>query len=122
MIKKFIHQVSQRHQNKTAQLLRDLLHREAKIGGQLFGATPKGGRREFFCLDENTWVWHEEWTDENGSLCHQTTRYDVRDSGVLKAQDGQPYRFITPAEAHNLLAAAKLYRRRISQELYGSFK
>ncbi len=123
MIKKFIHQIfAQKNQYKSAQKFKELLHREAELGGRLFGAVPEGVRREFFCLDEHTWVWHEEWTDEGNTLHHQTTRYDVRDTGVLKAQDGQPYRFITDAEARNILAAAKLYRRRVSQELYGSLQ
>ena len=40
---------------------RELLALESEIGSELFGEVPKGHRREFFCLDEKTWMWHEEW-------------------------------------------------------------
>ena len=46
---------------------RELIQLESEIGAQLFGEIPKGHRREFFCLDEKTWIWYEEW---NLSLIH----------------------------------------------------
>ena len=94
------------------------LHREAVIGGQLFGPIPSGHRREFFCLDERTWIWHEEWLDNLGQHRSKTTRYDVRPDGVLKAQDGQPYKLVELDEAQNLVQAARLYRDRVRSELY----
>lgn len=90
-----------------------LINYEAKIGGELFGTVPKGHRREFFCLDETTWVWHEEWTDENGKHHAVTTRYDVRPSGILKAQ-GSQYRPLSSSEAWNLYQAIELYERRVN--------
>ena len=45
---------------------RELITLESEIGSQLFGPIPEGHRREFFCLDEKTWIWHEEWLDEIG--------------------------------------------------------
>jgi hypothetical protein len=42
---------------------RELLQLESEIGAKLFGEVPAGHRREFFCLDEKTWIWHEEWID-----------------------------------------------------------
>ncbi len=97
---------------------RQLLQAEAKIGGELFGAVPEGTRREFFCLDDTTWVWHEEWLDQNGQRHIQTTRYDVRPSGILKAQDGRGYQMVTQAEAQNLIRAVKLYRERVLKDVY----
>ncbi len=88
---------------------RELLRKAAKMGGQLFGPVPEGVRREFFCLNKHTWVWHEEWTDEKGELQVVTTRYDIRPNGILKAQDGQPYRFIELEEARRLYKAARMY-------------
>ncbi len=44
-------------EDRRIKLERDLLRHEAKIGGELFGPLPQGGRREFFCLDEYTWIW-----------------------------------------------------------------
>ena len=95
---------------------RELIRREAEIGGQLFGAIPKGHRREFFCLDEHTWVWHEEWLDAAGQRHTITTRYDVRPSGVIKAQDGQGHQRLSKSEARNLYRATELYRQRVGAE------
>ena len=109
---------TQRQQDQRSQIYSNLIRREARIGGQLFGATPDGGRREFFCLDENTWIWHEEWTDKSGQRQSVTTRYDVRPNGVLKTQNGQTYQYIDQAEATNLVKAAKKYYARIFSEIY----
>lgn len=106
-----------RDEERRATLYRNMIRHEAKIGGQLFGAVPAGGRREFFCLDEHTWVWHEEWLDKQGQRQIRTTRYDVRPSGILKAQDGQ-YRPVSADEANKLYQAAKVYQERVERELY----
>lgn len=111
---------SQRNTTRRAQAYRDLIRKEAKIGGQLFGPIQPEGRREFFCLDKHTWIWHEEWTDKNnGQRKVVTTRYDIRPSGILKAQDGQNYRYVDFQEAYNLYRAVQLYAQRINNELYG---
>ncbi len=121
MIKKLIkNAVTQRREDRLAELYRNLIRHEAKIGGQLFGPVPKGSRREFFCLDEKTWVWHEEWTDQTGKPQARTTRYDVRPDGILKAQDGQPYKLATPEEVRNLYHATQLYSKRIKEEIYSN--
>jgi hypothetical protein len=109
---------AQRQQDREAELYRGLLRREAKIGGEIFGAVPSGGKREFFCLDEHTWIWHEEWLDNNNQRRIKTTRYDIRPTGILKAQDGQTYQNVSIEEAERLLQAAKLYEHRIRTELY----
>src|SRR5262245_24279377 len=110
--------VAQKHDERRAQLYRNLIRHEAKIGGQLFGEVPKGHRREFFCLDSHTWIWHEEWVDNGGIRRSKTTRYDVRNDGVLKAQDGQPYQKVSLEEVDNLVQAASLYRQRVYQDMY----
>lgn len=99
---------------KRAALERALIRREAKIGGQLFGPVPKGHQREFFCLDEHTWVWHEAWTDAQGKKQSVTTRYDVRPNGVLKLQNGKTYQRLSREEARNLYRTTELYRERIT--------
>jgi hypothetical protein len=86
-----------------------LLRYAAKIGGQLFGPIPKGRRREFFNLDKHTWVWHEEWIDEDGQRQVVMTQYHVRPDGILKSQGDQTYRRIGHAELHNLYQAVELY-------------
>lgn len=111
--------ILQNRSQKLAQMYSDLIRREAKIGGELFGPVKPGGRREFFCLDTHTWVWHEEWIDpETKKRRIVTTRYDVRPNGVLKAQDGQHYQMLTVQEARNFYNAVKMYRARVIDELY----
>lgn len=111
---RFLPNISQRS-NATAkpQLQRtDLMRYEAKIGGQLFGPVPKGRTREFFCFDDHTWVWHEEWV-EQGQRKVVTTRYDVRPNGVLKSQNGSGYQRLSLEEARNLYRAVDMYGDRV---------
>lgn len=106
----------QASEQKRAELYKSLIHYEAKIGGELFGKVPKGTRREFFCLDEHTWVWHEEWADKAGKHV-VTTRYDVRPNGVFKSQGNSSYQALSPEEARNLYKAVTLYYQRVMPEL-----
>jgi hypothetical protein len=108
----------QHEEERRARRYRELIRREAKLGSELFGPVPEGVRREFFCLDEHTWVWHEEWTDQQSQRRAITTRYDVRPSGILKAQDGQPYRYVTLEEGKRLYKAIKMYSKLVQAELY----
>jgi hypothetical protein len=96
---------------------RELIRREAELGSQLFGPVPKNHRREFFCLDERTWVWHEEWQEE-GKRKTITTRYEVRPDGVLKVQDGQVYSRLSRDEARNLYQATEIYRQRVGADYH----
>jgi len=98
---------------------RELIRREATVGGQLFGPVPAGYSRQFFCLDKHSWVWHERWTDDKGQPQHLTTRYEVRRSGILKAQDNQSYHYVELDEARNLVAAIELYNQHIPRQVYG---
>jgi len=111
--------LSQKHQNNQAELYRNLIRHEAKIGGQVFGPVTDGRRREFFCLDRNTWVWHEEWQDKYGEKHIQTTRYDVRSNGIIKSQNGQRMA-LSRAEVVRLRDSARQYLKRVSGEMYGA--
>lgn len=106
----------QNAQNRRADAHKALLHHVAKIGGEVFGPIPAGRRREFFCLDEHTWVWHEEWKDGAGQHAI-TTRYDVRPSGILKSQGAHSYQRLTPQEEQNFRAAAYTFYQKIKPEL-----
>ncbi len=118
MFQKIIQSViGQRAEDREANLYRNLIHHEAEIGGSVFGPIPKGNRREFFCLDEHTWVWHEEWTDETGQRHVRATRYDVRPDGLLKSQNGH-YQRASAHETSKFKQAARQYVDRVNREMY----
>lgn len=118
VFKKLMNSLSaQKEAQRRADLYRKLMRHEAKIGGELFGPVAPGGRREFFCLDKHTWVWHEEWIDNNGQHQYATTRYDFRPGGIIKSQNGQ-YRPVSYHEAVNLRNAMQMYGERVKKELY----
>ena len=104
--------------SKRTAIYRSFMRREAELGGTLFGPVAEGGRREFFCLDESTWVWHEEWLDDNRQKQVRNTRYDLRPTGVLKAQNGQGYQMVSLDEARHLESAIKTYISRVKKEIY----
>lgn len=101
--------------HRQAELYRDVIRESAKMGGTLFGPIPASSRREFFCLDEHTWIWHEEWQDAERNQRYMTTRYDIRPNGIFKAQDGQPYQPVSNDEAQHLYSAAQTYRNRLHE-------
>lgn len=118
MFRKFTDSLLNHHDlQHQIELYRKLLRHEAWIGGTVFGPVQAGRRREFFCLDEHTWVWHEEWPDQYGRPRYVTTRYDLRLGGIIKSQNGT-YLPVTPEEATNLVKAARRYRQRVYDELY----
>jgi len=99
---------------------RDLIKMESKLGGQLFGPIPEGHRREFFCLDEHTWVWYESSINPaTGQGATLATRYEIRGDKIVKMQDGQPYRYASLSEARNLLKASKQYYSLVATRIYG---
>lgn len=118
MLQKLINSIlGDRTEQRKADLYRNLIRREAQIGGTVFGPVPEGVRREFFCLDKHTWVWHEEWRDSDGQQHMRTTRYDVRPTGVIKSQNGM-YQSLSDTEAVNLRDAIKLYHQRVMEQMY----
>lgn len=97
---------------------RQLIQMESEIGGTLFGDVPKGHRREFFNLDADTWIWYEEWNDRLGKRRTTTTRYEIHDNGILKAQEGAKYNFIEGEELENFVLSTRIYYDRIAREIY----
>lgn len=99
---------------------RELIQLESAIGRELFGPIPDGHTREFFNLDPNTWIWYEEYKDPaTGKKRSTTTRYEVRDNGILKAQDGAQYSFIEGDELRNLTLAVQMYYEKVMRDVYG---
>jgi hypothetical protein len=113
----FGHAKARKDEQRRVDLNRAILHYSARLGGELFGPVPKGVRREFFCLDRHTWVWHEEWTNAQGRHQAMTTRYDVRPNGVVKSQGSNSYQSLSFQEARNLYRAIQLYDERVCTEL-----
>lgn len=110
--------IADRSAQRSAEFYRNLIRHEGKIGGTLFGPVPKGIRRDFFCLDAHTWIWHEEWQNNRGEQQIKTVRYSVRPDVILKTFDGVAYQAVSPSEAQNLLQAAKTYKQKVKKELY----
>ncbi len=108
----------QSQENRDNKLYRDLLRHEAQIGGKLFGPIPKNGRREFFCLDEYTWIWYEEWQGKKGERKSRTTRYNVRPDSIVKIQDGKSHKLISKDEAARFFDAVQAYERNVKRKLY----
>lgn len=100
-------------------LYKDLVHQEAKIGGKLFGSIPEGNEREFFCLDDHTWVWSESWQDQDGQHT-LTTRYEIRGDKVIKVQNGTYYQLSLNEKKH-LKAAIELYYKEVMQTVYPQY-
>lgn len=98
---------------------RELIQLESKIGQEIFGPTPDGAvRREFFNLDENTWIWHEEVKGEDGKTSEMTIRYEIQPKGILKVQPGPRYTYIEGEELQNFVLAVKEYYERVSRRVY----
>lgn len=108
----------QSREEREAKLYNDLIRHEAQIGGTLFGPVPKGGRREFFCLDDYTWVWYEEWKGKDGKKKSRTTRYNIRPDSIVKIQDGKRYQKLSLDETTRFYDAIVAYEKKISRELY----
>lgn len=118
LLNRFAGKISvQKQAERQAKLYRDFLRHESRVGGEIFGPLPSGVRREFVCLDQHTWVWYEEWTDNDGRHQACTTRYDVRPSGIIKSQNGQYYK-VDDEEAKRLVRAAYEYYRRVKSDVY----
>ena len=97
---------------------RQLIELENEIGSALFGPIPANHQRDFFCLDEHTWVWHEQWRDEANKEQTSTTRYEVQPSGILKVQSGRVYKYIEGDELRNLAVAVRMYYERVMRGIY----
>ena len=96
---------------------RKLIEMESAVGGQLFGTVPAGRRREFFCLDDTTWMWYEQWR-ENGQIKHTTVRYEIQKQGILKVQEGARYSYLEGAEFDNFMNAIRAYGQQVRARVY----
>lgn len=97
---------------------RQLIQLESEIGRTIFGTLPRGHHREFFNLDADTWIWHEEWLDQTGKRQQVTTRYEVRDRDVIKVQPGPRYYRVEGDELKNLRRAVEMYHEKVMRNIY----
>lgn len=98
---------------------RELIQLESQIGQTIFGELPGHVlRRDFFNLDENTWVWHEEVEQADGTIAESTTRYEVQPRGILMVQPGPKYTYLEGQELHNFVLAVKAYYERVTRQIY----
>ncbi len=107
-------------EKRKQQIINDLIRRESVINQDIFGKLPKGTKRNFFCLDKNTWVWYEEWIDNNKRKQQSTTKYIIRSSEILKSQNGGAYHRLNFEEAENFQKATNLYVDNVKKELYAT--
>lgn len=105
--------------DRLSEIENNLIRHEAKLTKNIFGPTPKGHAREFFCLDKNTWIWHEEWDDENNVRNVISTKYFIRPEGTLKSQNGGVYKPLDKTETKNLYNAIKQYTDIVLREYKG---
>lgn len=96
---------------------RELINLESAIGAKIFGTPPKGHRREFFNLDERTWIWYEEWK-EHGKDMSTTIRYELHDKGVFKVQEGARYSYIEGEELEHFILAVRMYYEQVMRKIY----
>ncbi|MBP6041610.1 hypothetical protein KA529_01170 [Candidatus Saccharibacteria bacterium] len=97
---------------------RELIRAEAALGAKLFGEVPAGRSRSFFCLDKNTWIWHEAWVDESGQKVQVTTRYSVYSNTVIKTQNEVQVP-MDLQELNMLNTAVKAYYPLVASKIYG---
>jgi hypothetical protein len=88
-----------------------ILRHESKLGAKIFKKSKDSMNREFYCLNETTWVWRQ------GA---ETVFYKVNPTNVYKSNDGVNYRLASKKEASHLYKAAKVYRNLVSEKIYNS--
>ena len=98
---------------------RTLINLESKVGAQIFGPTTNGIRREFFVLDHNSWIYHEEWIDGKRKVHQNTTRYELRKDQVIKIEAGPHYFDLKGTELQNFHHAVQVYYQNVSRLVYG---
>ncbi|MBP6924838.1 hypothetical protein KBE46_01840 [Candidatus Saccharibacteria bacterium] len=97
---------------------RDLVDLESSLGATIFGAIPEGHRREFFNVDNDTWIWHEEWAVGNKQICERTIRYEISETQVIKVEPGPHYTHIKGKELNNFITAVETYHKLVLTKIY----
>lgn len=93
-----------------SELYKTILQGEARIGAKVF-KNSKAKKREFYCLDANTWIWRQD---------SSAVIYKINPSNIYKSNDAVSYRLVGKEEAKRLFQAAKVYRNLIEIKVYDS--
>ncbi len=117
MINKLMSGLKPRSTSPSAQLTRRLIRREAELGGSLFNSGNPNEQSEFFCLDKNTWVWHQV-AIVGGQKQTTTTHYRIKPGAVTKSVNGGQYTALDKHESTRLLAAIEAYERQVVARMY----
>ncbi len=97
-----------------------LLQKEGALGGKIFGELRPDQSRTFFCLNETTWIWSDNWFDRNERRAtNQTVHYQVQKLGVTKITQGISSAFIEGDEFKNFFNAVTIYHRLVRRQVYG---
>lgn len=98
---------------------RELIAQEAAVGAMVLGPITAGRTRQFFCLDAHTWVWNEQWHDEQGKAQSFHVQYDVRPNGIVKRLNGGSPSLVSGQELVNFDQAVERYYYEVSARVYG---
>jgi hypothetical protein len=111
---------SAKHARSNYQTHKDYIAREAVLGARILGPIPSGHNREFFCLDRNTWIWHESWQDEAGRHQEFIVNYEVDPTGILKRINGGQFTKLQGQELANFDRAITEYYHQVSRQIYNT--
>jgi hypothetical protein len=106
-------------QQRSYQHEKEYIAREAAVGARILGPIPSGHEREFFCLDRNTWIWHESWKDESSKYQEFTVNYEVDPTGILKRVNGGSYTKLQGEELARFDRAIRTYYVEVARQVYG---
>jgi len=102
---------------KRLSLERQIIRFESDLNKDIFGPIPKGHKRDFFCLEQNTWIWHEQFKSKDNQKHSIMTKYILRNNGkIIKSHNGSAYKLVQKKESINLLNAIILYTNRVQPE------
>lgn len=115
----FLSKLSGAAKNAKLPTERELIAKESAIGGQLFGPVAKGVRREFFNVDPQTWIWHEEaYNRQTKREETRTVKYEIQHDHILKVEEGAHYTKVEGVELKNFVLATHAYYERTMREIY----
>ena len=105
--------------NQYQKIEREMIAKEAVVGATVLGQAPAGHTRQFFCLDNHTWIWNEQWIDTHGKQRSHQVQYDVRPDVILKRINGGSPLKLGDQELINFDQAVSRYYHEVATKVYG---